>query len=151
MSNDLFNLPSLVIACIFGALAIFMTLVGICKAVSLISSPQTPDLLQDAHVSLSILKRNRFAGLRPKRAARTRNSSPPRLPLSSGQPPVKTELFTPFLRPVVLREAQNPPWKKIGLSPADQTLNCNLSDLRPPQAQGNKLLQQAFTNRFTNN
>ena len=42
MLNYLFNMPSLVVACIFGALAIFLTLVGICKAVSLISNPHAP-------------------------------------------------------------------------------------------------------------
>ena len=60
---SLHNLPSLVAAC-FGALALFLTSVGICKVASLISTPNTPDPLQEAHVSQSKLKRDRSAGCR---------------------------------------------------------------------------------------
>ena len=103
MSDSWYSLPSLIVACTFGALAIFLTLVGICKAVSLISNPSTPDLLNDAHVSLSTIRGQRLAVRRPVRLSRTRNYSPPRLP-RSGQAPVNTA-FTPLLKPVVTRDS----------------------------------------------
>jgi hypothetical protein len=99
MSDSWYSLPSLIVACTFGALAIFLTLVGISKAVSLISNPSTPDLLNDAHVSLSTIRGQRLAVRRPVRLSRTRNYSPPRLP-RSGQAPFNTA-FTPLLKPVV--------------------------------------------------
>jgi hypothetical protein len=109
MSNDLFSLPSLVIACIFGALAIFLTLVGICKAFALVTAPSTPELLQDARVNLSKIKRNRSAESGDRRrqrrsARRPEDTSPPRLS-GSGQPPVESDLFTPIHRPVACRNS----------------------------------------------
>ena len=139
---SLHNLPSLVAAC-FGALALFLTSVGICKVASLISTPNTPDPLQEAHVSQSKLKRDRSAGCRQQWAARTRTGSPPRSPREANHlsaqcsPPHRWWLVTPVklwevrcgvedqsldvarVPPDCLfvrhyLEAQNSPWERLG-------------------------------------
>ena len=103
MSDSWYNLPSLIVACTFGSLAILFTLIGICKAISLISDPSTPDLLSDANVSLATIRAQRPATRRPVQLSRSRNYSPPKLP-RSGQAPVNT-VFTPLLKPVVTRDS----------------------------------------------
>ena len=103
LSDSWYNIPSLIVACTFGALAIIFTLIGICKAISLISDPSTPDLLSDANISLATIRTRRPAARRPVQLLTPRDQSPPNLP-RSGQAPVNT-VFTPLLKPVVRRES----------------------------------------------
>jgi hypothetical protein len=108
MSNDLLNLPSLIVASILGVLAILLVLVGICKVYALISAPTTPDLLQSASLNLSKIKRNRSTQSgqrrRQRSARRTEEISPPRLS-GSGQAPVEHDLSAPIHRPVACRNS----------------------------------------------
>ena len=76
-SSSVFSLPSLVVASIFGALAILLTLAGICKALSLISAPVTPDLLRDAHLNLRKIKNGKFEPERRRQRRQNLNASPP--------------------------------------------------------------------------
>jgi hypothetical protein len=99
MSNNLLNLPSLIIACILGVLAILLVLVGICKVYALIAAPTTPDLLQSARLNLSKIQSTQRGQRRRERTARrTKDISPPRLS-GSGRAPVEVH------RPVACRNS----------------------------------------------
>jgi hypothetical protein len=105
MSNNLLNLPSLIIASILGVLAILLVLVGICKVYALISAPTTPDLLQSARLNLSKIQSTQRGQRRRQRSARrTKEISPPRLS-GSGQAPVEHDLSAPIHRPVACRNS----------------------------------------------
>ena len=99
MSNNVLNLPSLIIACILGALAILLVLASICKVYALITTPTAPDLLQSARLNLSKIQETQRGQRRRERIARrTKDTSPPRL-TGIGRAPVEVH------RPVACRNS----------------------------------------------